>query len=151
MPNKRKGSLAQHYRGPQASFLTWKTLEPQAPSSPNLHANTHGTAKSTVSHMQQAQAVPEQGGTCRRRDLLQTANREENPEVDTLTPADGIQVPQGPAAAHGPGQRPVPPGDWTGSSMWRRRAEGRGEKKVLLVSPGKKGTKHMFSLRSNYF
>lgn len=51
------------------------------------------------------------------RTWLQAPNAEKSPRVGTLTPADGIQVPQSPAATHRPGQRAVPPGDWPGSML----------------------------------
>lgn len=71
--------------------------------------------------MQQAWAVPEQGAHADAGTWLQAANAEKSLRVGTLTPADGIQVPQSPAATPRPGQRAVPPGNWPGS-MWR---EGR--------------------------
>lgn len=51
------------------------------------------------------------------RTWLQAPNAEKSPKLGTLTPADGIQVPQSPAATHRPGQRAVPPGDWPGSML----------------------------------
>ena len=68
--------------------------------------NTHGTDKATVSHMQQAQNRQVRADA---RTRLPAPNGEADSEAGTWTPADGIQVPQGPATAHGPGQRPVPP------------------------------------------
>ena len=109
-------------------FLTWEILGPQVEKHPRLpppkHTcqHTRGTDQITVSHMQQAQAVLEQGGECRGRIQFWTPKGEENSKAGTLTPADGIQVPQCPAATRGLGQRPVPPWNWLGS-MWRR-AEG---------------------------
>lgn len=135
LPDERNRSWAQHYRGPQDHFFTWEILELQAEKYPRLppprpacqhtryrrgHCFSHATGT----------GGPRAGGTCRRRDPVPNTEWGGNAEAGTLTPADGIQIPQCPAAAHGPGQRPVPPGDWTGG-MWRRRAEGRGERKAL--------------------
>lgn len=95
---------------------------PQAPSSQTyMPTHTWYRPDHRFSHAT-GTGSPGAGGACRCRIQFWTPNGEENSKVGTLTPADGIQVPQRPAATRGLGQRPVPPWDWSGS-MWRR-AEG---------------------------
>lgn len=109
VPDERNRPGAQHYRGPQRSCFNLGNVKPQPPSSQTdmpthtqhrrdhfLTCNRHRLSQSREAHAD-------------ARTRLHTPHGEENSQVDTLTPADGIQVAQGPAAAHRPGQRPVPP------------------------------------------
>lgn len=107
-----------------------RTLGSRLPN--HMPKHTGQTDAVTMSCMQQAQAA-RAGDTCRGRDPAAGIPWEDS-EAGTLTPADGIQVPQSPAAAYGPGQRPVPPGAWTGS-MWRGRAEVRQKHGVPNTCP----------------
>lgn len=108
--------LPSHPHRRPTHLLNWHTYPRPTPPHPAcLHTQDDKTMFFTCSRHRQSQS--RELMQIDARTWLQAPNAEKSPRVGTLTPADGIQVPQSAAATRGPGQRAVPPGDWPGSVL----------------------------------